>query len=209
MPNIKILLLEGRWSKKIEKSYTTRDIYFSASTRLRVAKEPIEIIQNPLMARTYKNDISQFVNLECNRSGPNMIIFSAHGAMTEKGIQLTALDKKIKLSRGLQCLPGKLKRSIVVLDSCSAGADINNFRKEISALGAIGFLDDVDWVDSTMFILSLILKYQDDNVFELQRARKTTNKTKCQSQKTLEHMLDGAYKSFKDKLGIRYCFGSD
>ena len=212
MANEKILILEAPWSNEIADTQATRDIYTSAETLCRLGPEPIRIIQRPLVSMTYLDDIEKFVDLECNQKGPNVIIFSAHGSHTlsknnKHRRQLDAFDGSINISREIRRVKKKLGHTIIVLDSCELGTNVESFRKASGSLAVIGFTENVDWVDSSVFILALLLRFQMNGVFHLQRARKSTSKTEPKTKRTIREMLEGTYKSFKEPLGIEYSFG--
>lgn len=75
--NEKILIFEAPWSRHIDQTQATRDIYTSAETLLRVGPHPVRVIQRPLIKSHYIEDIREFTELECNQRGPNFIVFSA------------------------------------------------------------------------------------------------------------------------------------
>ena len=176
MANEKVLILEAPWSDDIEDTQATRDIYASAETLLRIGTSPVRIIHRPLISTTYVQDIDQFVGLECNQRGPNVIIFSAHGkVIRERGGKrravlhrsLSAFDGEIDLSTGIRPLHDKLSRSIVVLDSCEVGLTPKRFRTASGALAVIGFAEEVDWIDSSMFVPAMLFKLHQENVLYL------------------------------------------
>ena len=216
MANEKILIFEAPWFPKIEDTQATRDIYASAETLLRIGPQPIRIIQRPLVSTTYLDDIEKFVDLECNQKGPNVIIFSAHGSHTfskenKNRRKIKAFDRSINISVDIRCLKEKLGRTIIVLDSCEIGKNVGSFRRASGSLATLGFTKDVDWVDSSVFILALLLHFQQNDVFQedvfsLKRARKSTRETESKTEKTIKKMLEGTYKSFKKPLGIIYSF---
>ena len=212
MANDKILILEAPWSNAIEDTQATRDIYSSAETLCRLGPEPIRIIQRPLVSTTYLIDIRKFVSLECNRRGPNFIIFSAHGShmlskRNKNRRKLRAFDQVINLSKDIQDLKRQLKHTVIILDSCEIGTNIKSFRKVSGARGVIGFANDVDWVDSSVFILALILNFHEAGVFHLQKDRSSTRITTPKTEKVVEKMLNGTYRSFGKSLAVKYCFG--
>ena len=203
MANEKILILEAPWSDDIENTKTTREIYTSAETLLRLGPHPIRIIPYPLVSATYRDVIKHFTNLQCNKHGPNVIVLSAHGSHTlskenKNRRHLVAFDGEINISREFRLLKGNLGRTIIVLDSCEVGTNIKSFRNASGALGVIGFTKDVSWVDSPVFILAVLLHFQEEGVFHLERDR---NKT---IRDTIKTMLEGMYKSFETSLGIEY-----
>ena len=211
MAGEKILIFEAPWSLNIEETQATRDIYASAETLLRVGPQPIRVIQRPLVSTTYRDDIEKFVDLECNQEGLNIIIFSAHGSHTllkgnKHRRKLKAFDGRINISRDIRQLKEKLGRTIIVLDSCKIGEKVESFRQASGSLAAIGFTEDADWIDSSVFILALLLHFQEDEIFHLKGVPESTVQTDSGPQETLEEMLNGPYKSFKKHLGIECSF---
>ena len=218
MANEKILVFEAPWSPRIDETQATKDIYMSAETLLRVGPEPVRVIHRPLISSGYTQDIRDFAALECNQRGPNFIIFSAHGSFTRlrrnKGKskyrrKLRAFDNEINLSAGIRDASGALSRTIIILDSCDIGDKIKSFYRASGAAGIIGFTEEVDWVDSTMFILAVLLNFHSKGVMNQKRIRKTTKKTVSSQQRVLEGMTKGkgAWKSLAESLGVQSYFG--
>lgn len=199
------------WSLDIGETQATRDIYTSTETLLRIGSQPVRIIQRPLVSATYLDDIEQFVELECNQGGVNIIIFSAHGSHTllERGRhrrELEAFDGDINISKGIRRLKEKLGRTIIVLDSCGVGEKVASFRRASGSLGTIGFTEDVDWIDSSVFILALLLRFQEDGIFHLEDVPGNTAELTSRPRETLKEMWKGPYKLFKRHLGIESSF---
>lgn len=217
MANEKVLIFEAPWSKHIDQTQATRDIYTSAETLLRVGPHPVRVIQRPLIKSRYIEDIRRFTELECNQRGPNFIVFSAHGAYKNIGLggrkspvhrrTLEAFDGKINVSAGIRKASESLSRTIVVLDSCDIGKSIQSFYRASGAAGVIGFSESVDWVDSTMFILAVLLRFHSEEVMHLKRVRRTTSKSTSRPQRVLDEMNNGAWKSLAESLGVQSYFG--
>ena len=207
MANEKILVLEAPWSDEIEDTQATRDIYASAETLLRTGTKPVRMIHRPLIGTTYVHDIEQFVGLDCNRRGFNLIILSAHGEVTrdEKGRRrvtrrrLTAFDGDIDLNQGIKSLGNRLSRSIIVLDSCELGESLADFRRRSKALGVVGFGEEVDWVDSSLFVLALLFKLHEEGVFNRQRISSI-------AQRAITDMIKGPYNSIANSLDVQTTF---
>lgn len=212
MANEKILILEAPWSSNIADTRAVREIYSSAETLLSVHPEPIRIIQRPLVSTTYINDIDQFVSLECNKRGPNIIVFSAHGSHsllkrsggTKHRRELQAFDCDVNISAQIQKISANLGRTIFILDACEVGRNLKSFREAAKALGAIGFSEIVDWVDSSVFVLAVLLRFQDGGIFHLKRARTNRGNTMPKTQRIIEEMVNGNYKSLAKSLGVQY-----
>ena len=219
MANEKVLIFEAPWSEHIDQTQATRDIYTSAETLLRVGPRPVRVIQRPLIKSRYIKDIRKFTELECNQCGPNFIVFSAHGAYKQvqvvargrKGIidrrSLEAFDGSLNLSVDIRTASKSLSRTIIVLDSCDIGKSIKSFYRASGAAGVIGFSEDVDWVDSTMFILAVLLRFHSEEVMSLKRIRRTTKTSISRAQKVLDEMKNGAWKSLAESLGVTSYFG--
>lgn len=215
MANEKVLIFEAPWSSKIDRTQATREIYTSAETLLRVGPEPVGIIHRPLITSTYKQDIQKFTALECNQRGACFVVFSAHGAVSRprhKGKvfirrKLQAFDGEINLSAGIRDVSKSLSRTTVILDSCEVGKTIKSFYRASKAAGVIGFEGDADWIDSTMFILAILLKFHSADVMRLKRIRRTTKKSTCRQQRVLEGMTNGAWKSLAKSVGVTSYFG--
>ena len=213
MANEKILILEAPWSDDIEDTYSAHDIYASADTLLRLGPVPIRMIHRPLVSSTYLSDITRFVNLECNRRGPNVVILSAHGSrkITSKRKirhKLEAIDGEIDISKEIRKLKQSLGRTIIILDSCDIGKDVRVFREASSALAVIGFENDVSWIDSAVFVLALMLNFHEEGVFHLERARSSSKETQSLPEKVTKSMLEGTYRSLGESLGVECSFGS-
>ena len=205
MANEKILIFESAWSERIEDTRSTREIYSSAETLLGLGPSPVRIIQRPLVSSTYLGDIKKFIALECNKRGLNIIIFSAHGChtRTKKGRhkrKLEALDQEIEISE-IRKVSRRLSRTIIVLDSCEVGENMKSFRATTKSMGAIGFTEDVGWVDSSVFILALLLNFQEAGVF--QKPRKASL---SEAKRVIDDMLGSTYKSLGVSLGIDSSF---
>jgi len=212
----KILILEAPWSDDIADTRATKEIYSSPETLLSIHPEPVGIIQRPLVSSTYLDDIDKFVALPCNQRGPNLVIISAHGThsfVKRKGDmkhrrEIEAFDRKINISTDIRALNGKLGRTIFILDACEIGIRVESFRKASGALGTIGFAKRVDWIDSSVFILSLLLYLQQAGIFHLQRARKKTGVTQPRAQTVFEAMISGSYRSLAESLDVKHSFGA-
>jgi hypothetical protein len=211
MPYNKILILEAPWSDNIEDTRATGEIYSSAETLLSIHSKPVRIIQRPLVSTTYLKDIGAFVDLECNQRGPNVVILSGHGAHSlvrgsKHRREMFALDDKIKISQKIRILRDKLVRTIFILDACEIGTDIESFREAAGALGAIGFASEVNWIDSSIFILALLLRFQEEEVYNPCRARRATETAKHKAERVVDEMIKGTYKSLAKSLRVNYSF---
>lgn len=210
MANEKILIFESAWSERIEDTRSTHEIYSSAETLLGLGPSPVRIIQRPLVSSTYLEDIEKFITLECNKKGLNIIIFSTHGYHTKTKTgkhrrELESFDQEIiDISAEIRNVKGKLSRTIIVLDSCEVGKSMKSFRAAAQSMGAIGFTEDVGWVDSSVFILALLLNFQEAGVFDKKQRKASLSRAK----RVIDDMLASTYSSLRVSLGIDSSFDS-
>ena len=216
MENIKVLIFEAPWSTDIEMDYMTSDIYKSAETLLRLGSNPVRIITRPLISSTYLQDIEKFVNLPCNEKGYNVVVFSAHGDLKRsKGRrllvrrQLVAFDGNVNISADAKEMEEYgLQRSVIILDSCKLGSGVKSFAERCGALGVIGFEKDVDWVDSSVFVLATLFNFHQD-ILHLKRAHQSTFTRVSKAEKVMKHMVRGSYASLAESLGVQAFFGGE
>lgn len=215
----KLLILESKWSDEITDTRSSTEIYTSVEALLSLQEDPVRIINRPLLSSLYLNDINQFVSLDSNKAGPNIIILAAHGSHTTlegrngriiNRRTLEGYDREIKLSQDIKDYVKKygdnLKRTIFIFDSCSVGTNISGFLNLSKAYGVIGFSKDVDWIDSAVFILALLLKFQQNGVFHLQKARSSNGNQTPLAEKIILEMKNGLYAPLMDALGVEYKF---
>jgi hypothetical protein len=213
----KLMILESKWSDDIADTRSSTEIYTSVESLLSLHDEPVRIINRPLLSGSYLDDINQFVSLESNKSGPNIIVMAAHGSHTTikrngKTLNrrvLEGYDDKVHLSEDMKSYVKKygdnLKRTIFILDSCQIGTNISGFLKVSKCYGVVGFSKNVDWIDSAVFMLALVLKFQSDGVFQLKRA---VVKNKSKPEKILDEMKSGFYAPIMKGLGVEYKFST-
>jgi hypothetical protein len=210
----KILILESTWAddsdEYIRDARSTARIYLSFESLLSLHEVPVFAVHKPLLAARYLRDIRQFVSLPANATGLNVVILSAHGSFTrvKKGDQLVnrrrlhAIDAEIKLSKDILSFKGVLKRTLFILDACDVGSRVSAFRSASDALGVIGFSKSVDWVDSTTFVLALLLHMQSNGIFQQSQS----------SSRGIAHLVNrlryGAYKSLASSLGLEVAWAA-
>jgi hypothetical protein len=203
----KILILESTWASEsdyISDSRSTARIYLSFESLLSLHDVPVFAVHRPLLAGRYIKDIRQFVSLSANARQMNIVILSAHGTFTRvqkrnKKVnrrRLHAIDGQINLSRDIHDLKGELNRTVFILDACDVGARVDQFRSAAGALGVIGFSQSVDWADSAVFVLALLLHIQGRGIF--QESESSTSAIKS----LVDELREGPYKSLTDSLGL-------
>ena len=210
MANEKILIFETDWfeEKEIEASRSIRHIYSSAETLLGLGDPPVRVVRRPLISDMYQDDIEDFVDLDCNRKGVNIVIFYTHGSyeMTRKGRHRRTLEtsdyKDVNISVGIRELDEKLDRTILVLDTCEVGKKVSSFREAAGAAAAVGFGEKVDWKDASVFVFAMLLNFRESGVFQAD----TREAALARAKNTIRDMLNGTYRSFKDSLGVECSF---
>ena len=223
----KILMFEAPWEKNLIWNRSAYEIYRASGT-LPFSQQ---IISRPLIAGQYLKDIDSFLRLKINASSANIIIFAGHGSDTnvqrddneeienkkevqgfgEKTIDLTELEQFWDTRFGLE-------KSIIILDACFLGRDIELFRESIGAFGVIGYTKEVHWIDSGIFTLAMLCKFNtvedgnSRNIFE----KNTTGGANTFPKSILDKMYcgdngdkddpHGAYTSLMRELGVDYSF---
>jgi hypothetical protein len=122
--------------------------------------------------------------------------------------ELKAFDGDINISAQIRRLSASLKRTIFILDACEIGESIHSFQEAAGAAGAVGFSETVDWIDSSVFVLALLLRFQSAGVFHMKRARTSTGLTTPKVEKIVQDMKAGPYESLMKSLGVQYSFGT-
>ncbi len=224
----KILMFEAPWENNIIWNPSAYEIYRS------IGALPFseQIISRPLISTSQcMEDIDNFLSLDENKSGANIIIFAGHGSDVNiqrdddeeienkkiiqgfgEVIELTNLEQFALKTRG------NLARSILILDSCFLGRDIESFRDTIGAFGVIGYTKEIEWVDSGIFTFVMLCKFNtemDDNfknIFE----KNTTGGATTFPKLILDNMYygdsddedepHGVYASLMCELGVDYSF---
>lgn len=120
--------------------------------------------------------------------------------------ELRAFDNDIDLSIGIRSLNGRLERTFSILDGCEVGTSVESFRKAAGASRAIGFAHEVNWIDSSIFILALLSRFQEYGVCHLRRARRSTETAQPRLMRVVEDMTEGTHKSLAQSLGVEYSF---
>ena len=210
----KILILESSWAESDDRyvadSRSTSKIYSGIESLLSIHDKPVFSINRPLLKDYYISHIEQFIKLPSNKKGINVIVLSAHGSheLIEKGDRsvhrriLKAIDGDINISKDIRKLSKKLNKSIFILDACNVGVNSESFREASCALGVIGFSEATDWIDSSVFILALLLKFQAKGIYN------RSNISRDLPDRILKTMESGSYRSLFEKLGVNYSFGA-
>jgi hypothetical protein len=211
MRNEKLLILESSWAEDgqyISDSRSCSRIYRGVEALLSTQDLPILTVVRPLLACRFPTDIDEFVQLPCNQKGVNIVILAGHGRhkwVKIKGEKvhrrlIQAIDQEINVSRAIRPIRANLKRTIFILDSCQIGQGVRGFRQAGGSLGVIGFAETVDWIDSAVFILALLLRFQDGGVFQMERM------SPVRPRKVLKEMKAGPYRDLIKHFHVESSF---
>lgn len=213
MAHEKILILESTWAEEADEYLTDTSsssrVYRALEVMTSTQDHPITTVVRPLLRARFERDLRGFAQLPANSGGNNVVVLCGHGRLDEvKGGKrkkkvkrrrvLEAYDGDLDLDKGMKALAedGVLERSIIILDSCDVGDSPKKFRRKCGALGVIAFQETVDWTDSSVFVLGLLLHFMEDGVFHLKR------RSSARPRRALESMMDGAYGSMAKALGV-------
>jgi hypothetical protein len=182
----KLLILEGEWQHA--QAHSSGHLYARVCAG--------QALQAPLRL-DWAQTARAFTALAENRRGVNCIIISTHAsseafATLDGSALLTTLAASVDL-----------RRTLLLLDSCHAGARAAELRATSGALAVIGFATEVDWLASSVFILALLRYWHRSGVFTLRRCSATRPR---QGFAALAH---GSYQQMMTKLQVRACFKGD
>lgn len=195
----KLLILESDWRPApLLQPTQPRSATRLYSAAVRSACLPRSAV---LTADTWPHRVREFTRLRENRSGPNVVIFSTHGAPAgENGPLLAAPDGAFAPFRQLSELRAQLRRSLLIFDTCHLGRNATELREAGDALGVVGFSGVVEWTASTAFILALLRAFNTAGIWSMRRA------SAGRPRKLLETMQHGEYLRLMAALGVRFCF---
>lgn len=202
----KLLLLESDWRRQPGQVPTERrsaaSIYASLS-RLQVpGQQALTCLRYPLQRDISTWRMGDFLRLPVNRRGPNLIVLSTHAHLREAGLLLSANGGTVCLDALLAPLRGRLQRSLLVLDTCHGGQLATSLCNDYAMLGVLGFNREVDWMASSIFILSLLRNWYQAGVFSMRRA------SPVRPARVLAAMEKGAYGGQMRALGVSYRFSA-
>jgi hypothetical protein len=206
-----VLILEGNWGED-ETTYLTDSrsasrLYSALEDLLSLGSRPVKFIQRPLLAGRFVEDVRNFVLLTKDQGRGTVIILSAHGSRrkTKTGKKrrvLQAFDDKLNLSLRIKDVGDVLGKTILILDSCEIGEKLEPFQRVAKALAVIGFSEDVDWVESAVFILAFLDKLGEYRYF--------SKKADIRHAATaaIKAMWSTPYKSLAEHLGAKKVIGN-
>jgi len=209
----KILVLESTWAEEPDEYLTdtssSSQVYRALEVMASTQEHPITTVVRPLLAKRFARDLRGFTALPANTGGNNVIVLCGHGDLAE--VDVGKRKKRVKHRRVLKAYDGdldldaeikvaaeesSLERSIIILDSCFVGEAPKKFRRRCGALGVIAFREEVDWVDSSVFVLGLLLHFMEEGIFHMKR------RSPVRPKRVLEAMTEGPYASLAEALGV-------
>ena len=158
------------------------------------------MIYRPLISSTFVEDIKKFINLDCNRHGVNLIIFSAHGRVDDWADEpemtriMKAFDGEIDFGREMRKLKGKLSGSIIFLDVCNSAEDLFGLYPDTGALGILGFVQDTNWSEAPVFLLTLLTDLYQGGALDHVSEEKYSNEKRSDVVELIQKMISKTYK---------------
>lgn len=187
----KLLVLESDWRRQPQQAPTQQRssaALYASVERLQHSKSPpLHCLSYPLLAHTCAQHMSDFIALPINRRGPNVIIISSHGRWHRRQFFISAGDNLLRLEQLQTQFSERLQRSLVVLDMCQSGAAIQSFCRSTRALGVIGFAHPVDWLGSSLWVLSLLRQWYAAELFAMRRCSSIRPAQVLQKMSTQAH----------------------
>ncbi|MDM8545598.1 hypothetical protein QUF61_03800 [Candidatus Venteria ishoeyi] len=188
----KILLLESNWLP--QESRLLADVY------QRVL--PADLMQTQaLMADSCQQVLLDFIRHPARQRGPHLIILSAHAQYGDKReCWFRGGDSRFDLNVVLKALRGQLKRSILLLDACFVGQDVQRLQQNCGALGVIGFAGPINWTASSIFNMALLRQWQAAGLWQMQRC------SPRRPEKVIQIMQQQVYKVMMQQLQVNFTF---
>ncbi|MEY3221092.1 MAG: hypothetical protein RIT27_2449 [Pseudomonadota bacterium] len=191
----KILVLESDWRSAPHLLPTQR-----YSTAKCYASIGLQIQSVPLIVTAFKKTLEHFLSQPINKKGINVIILSGHAGFENQTLQMAAVDQLFEPLEIFESLQSKLLRSILILDACFLGLQLELFMRRFPLLGCIGFTKQVNWVSSSILVLILLRHFREMGVFEMRR------KSAIRPRKILEQLQNNSTQHLVQQLGFNFLF---
>ncbi|MEI6126382.1 MAG: hypothetical protein WCQ99_07495 [Pseudomonadota bacterium] len=210
--NEKLLILESAWSQcgrsRLTDRRSTTAIY-KAGIDATNLNDRLVVLTRPLIARNFATDIDNFLSLPANWKGINVIILSGHGY--DKFLH-EGEDGEIILTKSIEAYDGQISlldineirysmsRTILIFDCCNVGEHVHKVFKSTGCFGVIGFAKEAIWLDSTLFLQNVLMRFLIYGIFDMKHMKKDkvisifTDMRKC------------GYKQLMDSLAVKYRF---
>jgi len=208
----RLLLLESTWAEAMTDymacTKSTARLYGCLSNLVLDKYGPVNVIEKPLLAHRFQQDVMQFSELPLK--GLHIVIISGHGAdifqpgaksvgmsTSNKGVR--CIDGEISLIAHLRPIRENLSRTLLIIDACCMGTEVHNLVKQTGIYGCVGFAKSVAWDESTIYVLALLFEFFQNGIFH---EKASLDKAK----KILHSMQRGAYGSLMRSLKVEYAF---
>jgi len=209
MANEKLLILESCWSEghryRLTDRRSTTAIYKAGLDAINIGDRLVTLTR-PLISANFVADMDSFLSLPANRKGINVIILSGHG----QKFQFEDDDGELVLTKSIAAYDGQvtlldieelmysMSRTILILDCCTAGEHIHKLFRSTDCFGIIAFASEVIWLDSTLFLQNMLLRFLIYGVFSMKQRRKD------KVEAILKNMQRDGYKALMDKMKLRW-----
>lgn len=193
--NAKILVLESDW-----KTAPTLAPTQTHSAGRCYASIGLKIEQLPLIVETLPAQLEKFVSQPTNKKGINIIILSGHAGFENHTLQMAGIDQLFNPLEIFESLRNKLLRSILILDACFLGLQLELFMQRYPFVGCIGFTKQVDWVSSSVLVLIILRYFREKGVFDMKR------KSPIRPRKILEQLHNNSMQNLVQQLGLNFLF---
>ena len=191
----KILVLESDWRPAPDLAPTQ----IHSSSRC-YASIGLNIQQNQLIIKDFFQNLEIFLSQPINQKGINVIILSGHAGFENHKLQMSAIDQLFDPLEIFEPIKKKLLRTILILDACFLGLQLEIFMQRYQLLGCIGFAKQVNWVSSSVLILLILRHFREQGIFEMQR------KSPIRPRKILEQFQHNSAQLLVQQLGLEFLF---
>lgn len=191
----KILVLESDWRPTPNLAPT--QIHSSSRCYSSIG---LKIQQNQLIIKEFSRNLENFLSQPINQKGINVIILSGHAGFENYKLQMSAIDQLFEPLEIFEPIKNKLFRSILILDACFVGLQLEVFMQHYNFLGCIGFTKQVNWVSSSILILLILRHFRDQGIFEMKRT------SPIRPRKILEQLQNNSAQLLVQQLGLNFLF---
>lgn len=193
----KILVLESDWRPAPHLAPT--QLYSSARCYTSVG---LNIQKNQLIIKNFLLNLEIFLSQPINRQGINVVILSGHAGFKNHKLQMSAIDQLFDPLEIFEPIKKKLLRTILILDACFLGLQLEKFMQRYQLLGCIGFTKQVSWVSSSVLVLLILRHFRQQGIFEMQR------KSSIRPRRILEQLQRNSAQLLVQQLGLEFLFSN-
>jgi len=193
--NAKILVLESDW--RLAPHLMPTQTHSSSRCYASIG---LNIQQNQLVIKEFSKNLEMFLSQPINQKGINVIILSGHAGFENQKLQMSAIDQLFEPLEIFEPIKKKLLRTILILDACFLGLQLELFMQRYQFLGCVGFNKQVNWVSSSILILLILRQFREHGIFEMKR------KSPIRPRKILEQLQNNSNQNLVQQLGLQFLF---